>query len=399
MSQNSSVTDQITDASKSGKLERLQQKRLAQAQALAQANGPTASNASQATISTNNESSSPMSDVVRSITATSQNTGSFGASYNPVKPTEIPLDSIWFEDVQVRLVHVDNAIENLAESIEKNGLQQAISIRRKINPKNPSQEYCIVAGHTRYKAFKLLRDRTESNKFDRIPAIKVEIDDKNLLELQFAENEERYDLLPIEVARALTALYIENRNENPILDVREYVLGRQKKYPLNYLSMVRIMLNFSIHKELEVLQWFGSLNIKWANIADELLKLFHKLHRAKKITTFADFKILLENERVALGFENFDQKNIKALIAKVKEKHLEVQKMERSKKDTDILTLSTMSDYTNLVSDGSMHALGATVQYAVKDCEKQDIGALLKAIAERIGSDELGEMLFQHLHK
>lgn len=341
---------------------------------------------------------SPISAVARSASLNLQDTAT-QTTYNPTLPTEVPLDQIWREDVQVRLVHVDNAIENLAKSIEKIGLQQPIVVRHKVNPKNPKQTYCVVAGHTRFGSYRLLDERHSDGKFSRIPAIKVDISDKNLLELQFAENEERYELLPIEVARALTILFNVYKASQPTLTEKEFVLDKQNKYQANYVSMIKIMNLFKLTDQIESLEWFGNLNIKWANIADDILKLFQSLIREQKITTFEEFKNIIEDEKNKQGFDLIDQRAIKKIIAEIKRSLLGKEKIERAKKDSDIQQLSDIGDYNTLVSNGSIDALGATIQYAIKDCEKQDLGALLKALGERIGEDELGEMLYTHLHR
>lgn len=341
---------------------------------------------------------SPLSVVARSASHNMQDTATH-TTYNPTLPTEVPLDQIWREDVQVRLVHVDNAIENLAKSIEKIGLQQPIVVRHKVNPKNPKQTYCIVAGHTRFGSYRLLNERNADGKFSRIPAIKVDISDKNLLELQFAENEERYELLPIEIARALTILFNLYKSSQPTLTEKEFVSEKHNKYQANYVSMIKIMNLFQLTDKIESLEWFGNLNIKWANIADDILKLFQSLIREKKITTFEEFKTLIETEKNKQGFDLIDQRAIKKIIAEIKRSLLGKEKIERAKKDADIKQLSDIDDYNTLLTDGSIDSLGATIQYAIKDCEKQDLGALLKALAERIGDDELGEMLYTHLHR
>lgn len=346
----------------------------------------------------NTPKESPMSAVARSTSLNLQDI-STQTTYNPTLPTEVPLDQIWREDVQVRLVHVDNAIENLAKSIEKIGLQQPIVLRHKINPKNPKQTYCVVAGHTRFGSYQLLNSQHADGSFSRIPSIKVDISDKNLLELQFAENEERYELLPIEVARALTILFNVYKATQPTLTEKEFVLEKQNKYQANYVSMIKIMNLFKLYDQIDSLEWFGNLNIKWANIADDLLKLFQSLIRESKISTFDEFKKLIETEKEKQNISDLDQRAVKKLISEIKRTLLGKDKIERAKKDTDIQPLAEIDDYKSIVANGSLDSLGATIQYAIKDCEKQDIGALLKALGERLGEDELGEMLYHHLHK
>ncbi len=358
----------------------------------------TATQTKSATAQANTVKESPMSAVARSTSLNLQDI-STQTTYNPTLPTEVPLDQIWREDVQVRLVHVDNAIENLAKSIEKIGLQQPIVLRHKVNPRNPKQTYCVVAGHTRFGSYQLLNSQHADGSFSRIPSIKVDISDKNLLELQFAENEERYELLPIEVARALTILFNVYKATQPTLTEKEFVLDKQNKYQANYISMIRIMNLFKLYDQIDSLEWFGNLNIKWANIADDLLKLFQSLIRESKISTFNEFKELIEVEKEKQNISELDQRAVKKLISEIKRTLLGKEKVERAKKDVDIQPLIEMDDYQSIVANGSLDSLGATIQYAIKDCQKQDIGALLKALGERIGEDELGEMLYHHLHR
>lgn len=100
-------------------------------------------------------------------------------------------------------------VADLAQSIEKRGLQFAISVQPAADvvgglPVNPADglpfEYRIVAGHRRYTAFKVLGRET-------IPAtVKTGLDEKGARVLNLIENFQREDLNILQEARALESL-------------------------------------------------------------------------------------------------------------------------------------------------------------------------------------------------
>ena len=89
-------------------------------------------------------------------------------------------------DLEVSSINVRknliNEIEELSESINKNGLINPITIKNNLNGK-----YEIIAGQRRYLAMKLLNKHT-------IPCNLINIDDNSALELSIIENIQKHNL-------------------------------------------------------------------------------------------------------------------------------------------------------------------------------------------------------------
>lgn len=108
------------------------------------------------------------------------------------------------QDIQMSLISPDPSqprkhfdeekLEQLVRSVEKDGLQQPISVRPHGNG------YLIIAGETRYRAHQILGK-------DKILCIVKSVNDKaTLLRLQLSENVHRTDLTPIETAAGIARL-------------------------------------------------------------------------------------------------------------------------------------------------------------------------------------------------
>jgi ParB family chromosome partitioning protein len=91
----------------------------------------------------------------------------------------------------------EQAMLELAQSVERDGIIQPIIVRR-IAP----QEYQIIAGERRWRAATLA-------KLTNVPVIVREADDQKVLELAIVENIQREDLNPIELAIAFERMASE----------------------------------------------------------------------------------------------------------------------------------------------------------------------------------------------
>lgn len=107
--------------------------------------------------------------------------------------TNIPLDNIVRKDDQPRKDFDDDALNDLAKSIETNGVIQPILLR------STGDKYQIIAGERRYRASRIA-------KLKDIPAIIVDVSDENAAKLALIENIQREDLNPIEEAMAYKQL-------------------------------------------------------------------------------------------------------------------------------------------------------------------------------------------------
>jgi len=109
------------------------------------------------------------------------------------KPSFIDINLIKSNDKQPRKSFDDVKIAELAQSIKEHGIIQPIILNKK------DEYYTIVAGERRWRASKLLG-------LKEVPAIVMDLSDKDILEISLIENIQRQDLNPIEEALAYQKL-------------------------------------------------------------------------------------------------------------------------------------------------------------------------------------------------
>ena len=100
---------------------------------------------------------------------------------------ELSIDLIKPNPSQPRTYFNKETLEELAESIKKNGLLQPILVRKR------GDEYEIVAGERRWQACKI-------NKMETVPVKIVDASDEEAIIMALVENIQRTDLNPIEEA-------------------------------------------------------------------------------------------------------------------------------------------------------------------------------------------------------
>lgn len=105
----------------------------------------------------------------------------------------IAIDSIITNPDQPRKSFDPSALQELADSIKKNGILQPLLVRKK------GDKYEIVAGERRYQAAKLAE-------LTKLPVIVREVSDKEIMQLALIENLQRSDLNPIEEAKGFKVI-------------------------------------------------------------------------------------------------------------------------------------------------------------------------------------------------
>ena len=110
------------------------------------------------------------------------------------KITELPISMVDPKSDQPRKSFDKDALEELAKSIEENGLLQPILVREYGNGR-----YQIIAGERRFRASKIAG-------LSEIPAIILDRDDRKVAEISLIENIQRENLNPVEEAMAYKAL-------------------------------------------------------------------------------------------------------------------------------------------------------------------------------------------------
>ena len=114
---------------------------------------------------------------------------------------QIPLELLQRGQYQPRVDMRQDTLENLANSIEAQGVVQPI-VARRISGEGKSQRYEIIAGERRWRAAQIagLAD---------IPTIVREVSDKSAIAVAIIENIQRENLNPLEEAGALERLIKE----------------------------------------------------------------------------------------------------------------------------------------------------------------------------------------------
>lgn len=110
--------------------------------------------------------------------------------------TLIPLNKIINNSDQPRKFFDSDNIAELAESIKNHGIIQPLILKKH------EKKYIIIAGERRWRAAKMLS-------LKEVPAIVMDLSDKEVLEISLIENIQRQDLNPIEEALAYRKLIDE----------------------------------------------------------------------------------------------------------------------------------------------------------------------------------------------
>lgn len=106
----------------------------------------------------------------------------------------IPINSIKNDNDQPRKLFDSEKIAELAESIKTHGIIQPLILRR-----DKDEQYIIVAGERRWRAAKMAGIK-------EVPAVIMDLSDRDILEISLIENIQRQDLNPIEEALAYKRL-------------------------------------------------------------------------------------------------------------------------------------------------------------------------------------------------
>ncbi len=110
--------------------------------------------------------------------------------------TGVRISSIVPNPTQPRRVFDDSALHELSESIRKNGIITPLALRK------VGDTYQIIAGERRWRAARLAG-------LKEVPAIVLDVDDRQAYELALIENLQREDLNPIEEAEGFLRLMEE----------------------------------------------------------------------------------------------------------------------------------------------------------------------------------------------
>ena len=142
------------------------------------------------------------------------------------KIIEISLEEIKKNPYQPRTYFNEEKLNELKDSIEKNGLLQPIVVKKAI------KGYYIIAGERRYRAFELLGKKA-------IPTIIKELTDEEMMVFAVLENLQREDLSALEESESY-----KNLMDKMSLTQEELAkkLGKSRPYIANSLRLLKLPL-------------------------------------------------------------------------------------------------------------------------------------------------------------
>ena len=140
------------------------------------------------------------------------------------KVLEISLEEIKKNPYQPRTIFNEEKLDELKESIEKNGLLQPIVVKKAV------KGYYIIAGERRFRAFELLGKET-------IPAIVKEMTDEEMMVFSVLENLQREDLSALEESESYKNLMDKMELTQEELAKK---LGKSRPYIANSLRLLKL---------------------------------------------------------------------------------------------------------------------------------------------------------------
>ena len=146
------------------------------------------------------------------------------SEYKGTSRSELNISEIRPNPYQPRKEFDEAGLKELAESIRINGVFQPILVRKSLSG------YELVAGERRLRASRLAGKKT-------IPAIIVDFNDQQMMEISLLENIQRKDLTPIEEASAYDQLI---RKLNYTQDELAKRIGKSRTNVTNMLRLLNL---------------------------------------------------------------------------------------------------------------------------------------------------------------
>jgi ParB family chromosome partitioning protein len=176
---------------------------------------------------------------------------------------DLDIDRLDPSDLQPRNVFNQQKLDELAQSIQHNGIIQPIVVRRS------GERFQIIAGERRWRA-------AQSAGLHRVPCIVKEVPEEDVLELSLIENIQREELNPIEEASAYKRLL-----EKPDLTQEELGrrVGKDRSSITNTLRLLKLPTEVQKLVEENKLSAGHARTLLSIDSADQQIKL------AREITT------------------------------------------------------------------------------------------------------------------
>ena len=173
--------------------------------------------------------------------------------------TKINIDQISPNPYQPRKVFDDTALQELSQSIKQHGVFTPILVKKSI------QGYDLIAGERRLRASKLAG-------MSDIPAIIVDLNDQEMMEIALLENIQRENLNGIEEAKAYEQLiqrlnYTQEQLANRVGKSREHITNT-----LRLLKLPEDVQEYVVQKKLSMGHVRALIGLKDENMIRKIAK-------------------------------------------------------------------------------------------------------------------------------
>ena len=212
--------------------------------------------------------------------------------------TELPLEEIRPNPYQPRKTFDDDKINELATSIKEHGVFQPIIVRKSLSG------YELIAGERRLRASKIAQK-------DTIPAIVVDFDDSQMMEISLLENIQREDLSPLEEAEAYDQLLHKLNYTQEELSKR---IGKSRPYITNMLRLLKLPLGIKELVNSKKLSYGHARTLLALDDEDRMLELAKKtvkedlsVRELEKIISNTKNKPLVKEKKIDKSLENVRQ--------------------------------------------------------------------------------------------
>lgn len=175
---------------------------------------------------------------------------------------EVPVDKIQANPNQPRREFDQNALEELAESIQQIGIIQPITLR-----KMDDGTYQIIAGERRWRAAQLAG-------LDTIPAYIRTANDENMMQMALVENIQREDLNPIEIAMAYQNLIERYQLTQDKLSEK---IGKSRATIANSLRLLKLPAQVQMALQFKEIDTGHARALLGLNAPSMQVKLFNEI--------------------------------------------------------------------------------------------------------------------------
>ena len=202
---------------------------------------------------------------------------------------EIPITKIFPSPFQPRRIFDHKALQELANSIEENGIIQPIVLRK------TKKGYELVAGERRFRAAQLAG-------LKKVPALIQDYSDEKMMEIALVENLQRENLNPIEEALAFRRLANEFKLTQDAVSKK---IGKSRSVIANSIRLLNLhekVQELISNKKLNVGQTRPLLAIEDKNLQYQLaLEILEKDYSARDVEELV--RSILDPEKTTIEVE------------------------------------------------------------------------------------------------